>query len=244
MHSLRCTNCHSRDAALSPHWTIVADEGRGIPPEGLPHLTYAGEKLRSDWTARLLAGKVPYPVRPYLKSHMPSFPAYADVLSQGLAAEPEPPLFDKALAEIGNKLTFRTALDCRQCHAVGRDQIMGDDKTQISPGINFAHARERLRPDFFHRFVLDPPRYDPATKMPKFIADLKTSKVTSVFNGDARKQMEAIWNFIQSVPVEPEKMPAPVPKSAPPRKGRRRGHTRSIDNRFRGRRPGRGDKQP
>ena len=220
MATLRCTACHNRDATVSPHWAILGDEGRGVPPEALPHLTWAGEKLRSEWTAEFLAGKTPYAVRPYLKARMPSFPAYAEVLAQGLAAEhglgrePAPPPPDKDLAAVGNKLTFKTALDCRQCHAVGREPVEGDSNTQISLGPNFAHVRERVRPEFFHRFVLDPPRYDPATKMPKFIADLKTTKVTSVFDGDAKKQLQAIWNFIESVPPD-------RPAAARPRRRRK-----------------------
>jgi type 1 glutamine amidotransferase/cytochrome c2 len=213
---LRCTACHSRDSAISPHWSIVADEGRGILPDALPLLTWSGEKLRADWTERLLSGKLGYRVRPQLRTRMPSFPAYADALALGLAAEHGIPrveepatVSNKELAAIGNQLTQKTALDCRQCHAVGREAIQGDDRTKIAVGINFAQVRERLRPEFFTRFVLDPPRYDPPTKMPKFIADLKTTKVTNVFDGDAHRQLEAIWMFIRSVPMEEGSGPAP-----------------------------------
>jgi len=232
VQSLRCTSCHSRDAAISPHWTIVGDEGRGVAPETLPHLTWAGEKLRTGWTKRFIAGEVPYRVRPFLKSRMPSFPAYADVLAHGVAAEhglaptePAEPALDKELVEIGNKLTFKTALDCRQCHAVGREPLLGDKGTQVAVGINFAHVRERLRPEFYTRVVLDPVRYDPSSKMPKFIADLKTTKVTTIFGGDASRQLGAIWQFIQTVPPERGPEPAPLPKGAaePARSGTRRG---------------------
>ena len=148
-------------------------------------------------------------MRPWLKSRLPSFPAYAASLAQGLAAEhglpPQtatPPAVDLKLAEVGNQLTYKNALDCRQCHAVGKEPLQGDANTQLSIGINFAHAGQRLQPEFYHRLVLDPQRYDPAGKMPKFVADLKTTKVTAIFQGDAQRQLEAIWHFIRGTAGE------------------------------------------
>jgi hypothetical protein len=60
-----------------------------------------------------------------------------------------------------------------------------------------------LREEFYRRFVLDPPRFELQAKMPKFIADGKTTKVTNVFGGDARRQVDAIWHYILSVHAGP-----------------------------------------
>ena len=134
---------------------------------------------------------------------MPKFPAYAAALAAGMAAEHGVNLAAEALpspdpqrAELGNLLTQRTALDCRQCHAVGNQPAQGDDKTKIAPGINFALVKERLRYDYYQRFTLDPPRFDINTKMPKLATDGKTTKVTTILEGDARQQFDAIWHFI------------------------------------------------
>jgi len=217
VHSLNCAACHNRDTLVSPRWEILGDEGSGTAPEALPALTWAGEKLRTPWLERFLAGKVDYRPRPTLKSRMPYFPAHARVLAEGLAAEhgvdpaePEPRGFDRLLAEVGSRLALPTGLDCRQCHAVGREPLTGDAKTQIAVGINFAHARERLREEFYHRFVLDPLRCDPQSKMPKLITDGRTTKVTAVYGGDARRQITALWHFILSVEAAGEKQAVPA----------------------------------
>jgi hypothetical protein len=75
----------------------------------------------------------------------------------------------------------------------------GDKGSLPAPGINFAAVRERMRPDFFRQFVLDPPRYDIGSRMPKLSADGRTTTATSIFDGDAAAQFDAIWQFVQTV---------------------------------------------
>jgi mono/diheme cytochrome c family protein len=205
---LRCQACHNRDGRNGDRLAILDEESEtGYIPELLPDLTWAGEKLQTSWLTQLLAGKIEKPTRVWLKGRMPAFPQHAELLSQGLAAEhglapqdetPEMPLAD--LVAQGEKLTFKENLDCRQCHAIGKLEAAGDDKTRLAPGINFALVKERLRHDYYRRFVLDPPRFDATTRMVKLAPDGKTTKVTSFYDGDAAKQFEAIWNYIQSVP--------------------------------------------
>ncbi|HTN01285.1 MAG TPA: hypothetical protein VL132_05385, partial [Planctomycetaceae bacterium] len=115
--------------------------------------------------------------------------------------QPKPPKPD--LVDLGRRLTLKDGgLDCRQCHGIGQLKPQGDSRTQIAPGINFAQVRERLQPEFYHRFVLDPPRYELATRMPKLAADGKTTKATAILDGDAKKQFEALWHYIQTVTPE------------------------------------------
>ena len=42
-------------------------------------------------------------------------------------------------------------------------------------------------------------RWDVTSRMPQLAPDGKTTKVTSFYDGDAAKQFEAIWHYIQSV---------------------------------------------
>ncbi|MFI4874648.1 MAG: hypothetical protein ACIALR_04895, partial [Blastopirellula sp. JB062] len=206
VQSLNCAACHSRDGTRSPRGLILLDEGfRGLAPETLPNLTWTGDKLHAVAIKRLLSGQSDAPDREWLKARMPAFPYYAQAISAGLAAEhghsAETSIshaFDEQLAAIGNQLTRKEALDCRQCHGIGAELPIGDENTKIALGINFARIRLRLRPDFYRRFVLDPPRYETTTKMPKLSADGKTTKVTQIEEGDAARQFEAIWHFIQS----------------------------------------------
>ena len=148
--------------------------------------------------------------RPWLTARMPSFPAYASVIAHGMAAEhgvpfvePLPKELDADQVEIGRQLTLRDGgLDCRQCHGIGKEQPRGDASTQIALGINFALARERLRPEFALRQMLDPPRYDIGSRMPRFAPDLRTTAAKHIEGGDARKQFEALKQFLWSVTDE------------------------------------------
>ncbi|REK19971.1 MAG: hypothetical protein DWQ45_26010 [Planctomycetota bacterium] len=211
IRQLRCTSCHNRDGEQSSRRLIVVEEGRrGLVPEHIPNLTWTGEKLRTGWIARLLKGEIDEPMRPWLPARMPAFPAYADILAEGLAAqhgllgktdEPSgPEVANDALVDLGRELTMPAHLDCRQCHGVGSDQPRGDEKTRIALGINFMHIQDRMRHDFYRRFVLDPPKYDINIRMPRLAAEDGTTRVQSILGGDASAQFEAIWEFIQSLP--------------------------------------------
>ena len=43
---------------------------------------------------------------------------------------------------------------------------------------------------------MSPIRMDPNTKMPSFERDDGKTPITTVYDGDARKQFEAIWHYL------------------------------------------------
>ncbi|HEY4263593.1 MAG TPA: c-type cytochrome, partial [Schlesneria sp.] len=203
---LRCQACHSRDSRQSSWPEIIAEEGSGKAAESIPQLTWVGEKLQGPWIEKLLQGKIKQKPRPWVKARMPAFPAYANLIAHGMAAEhgvffdePIPSKSNPSRVDLGRRLTMREGLDCRQCHGVGSEQPRGDASTQIALGINFAMTRDRLRPEFALRQMLDPSRYDVGSRMPRFASDLKTTAATQIEGGDARKQFELLKEFIWSV---------------------------------------------
>lgn len=207
---LRCTACHHRDNIISPRGEIISEESdRGLPPETLPNLTFAGEKLHEKAIADIVGGKVKEPQRTWLKARMPAFPFYAEAIAKGLAAQhgvaatqqdaPAVAVTQEVL-EIGKQLTLtQGGLDCRQCHGIGGQLAAGDGQTQLARGIDFLAVKQRVRYDFYRRFVLDPPRYDIGTRMPKFVTDGRITKVNHIYDGDARQQFDAIWVYLQSL---------------------------------------------
>ena len=145
-----------------------------------------------------------------MTARMPAFPAYADFFERGLTTEhgldlrePIPTTFDDKLVEAGRQLTLRDGgLDCRQCHALGNEKPRGDAGTQIALGINFAFTRDRLRPEFALRQMLDPPRYDVGSRMPRFAPDLQMTAIKQIEGGNAKKQFEAIKQYLWSLKAE------------------------------------------
>ncbi len=206
MKSMHCQACHDRDGVKSARMQIIAEESdTGFAPESLPALTWTGERIYTDWMEDFIAGRVKEKPREWLKTRMPAFPAYARAIAHGIAAEhgfaPSRPTTVEQNAELaaaGKELLGSTGLDCRQCHALGDAPPTGDKNTLLAPGINFSLVKSRVQPDFYQRWMLDPPRYDTSTRMPKLAPDGKTTKVTKFFDGDARKQFEAIWEYLQS----------------------------------------------
>ena len=210
LQSLRCLSCHTRDAVASRWPEIVAEEGSGKLPDAVPQLNWIGEKLQGPWIEKLLKGEVKHKPRPWLKARMPSFPAYAEFLARQMASEHGVPFheeipteFDPKAVATGRQLTLRDGgLDCRQCHGVGNERPRGDAATQIALGINFAFTRDRLRPQFALRQILDPPRYDIGSRMPRFAPDLQTTAAKQIEGGNARRQFGAIKQYLWSLNID------------------------------------------
>jgi hypothetical protein len=47
--------------------------------------------------------------------------------------------------------------------------------------------------------MIDPPHVDITTRMPKFSQDGKTTPIREVFDGDAFRQYDAVWHYIQTL---------------------------------------------
>jgi cytochrome c2 len=207
--SLQCVSCHRRDGVV-PRWHNVHEaEGDGSQLEFLPILTWTGQKLKPDWTVKLLAGLHDHRARPWLKTRMPAFPTRAEQLAVGLSHEhgygvnddprPKP---DAQLAEIGKKLLPQAGgFNCVQCHGVGKTPPVAPFEAH---GINLLDAAERLRYEYYARWMLDPPRVDITTRMQKIAVDGKTTALRDVEGGDARRQFDAIWHYLQTLPARKE----------------------------------------
>ncbi len=226
IRAMRCTACHARDNEESLLATTYDAEAivlkNKFPPNDPPNeplaadqraplLTWTGEKLRPHWAARFIAGELAYKARPFIRARMPAFAARAELLAAGLAAQhgygpadADYPAADAAMATIGQKLCGATpnqSFGCVQCHSVATQPPKAPFE---APSINFMYVIERLRKPYYQRWIHDPLRLDSNTKMPRFDdADDKTG-IRDVFDGDAPKQYEAIWQyFLQGRAIRP-----------------------------------------
>ena len=182
MRHLGCAECHGKF-------------------DGFPALPILGGKLKPEWMNALFAGEVKYKPRTWISSRMPAFPARAEALAQGLAmqhgfppqAPPEPPV-NLELAQMGRAMISTDGgFSCIACHAV---REFGATQVFESAGINLGHAGERLQPAYFRRWLNNPLRIDPQTKMPVYF-DQGRSPLADYFEGDASKQIDALWHYIR-----------------------------------------------
>ena len=134
---------------------------------------------------------------------MPAFPAHAHGLALGLAMQhgfpPATPDRDPAgasLAAIGQALTGPGSFICVQCHPVGSHAALAGPDTETIP---LERITDRLRKDFYDRFLLDPQAILPGTMMPRYTTDSGGSVLQEPFDGDAARQFDAIWHYLRSV---------------------------------------------
>ena len=184
VEKLNCAGCHDGRIDL-------------VPP-----LELLGGKLRPEYAREIIAGRIANKPRPWIAARMPGFPAYAEGIARGLAnlhgfpatSSDEPPV-DEGLAEIGYRLVgAEGGFSCISCHGIGP---AGMPQVFESAGVNFALTADRLRHDYFVRWMLNPLAVDPSSKMPAFFDEQGRSPLFDVFEGDGLRQIEAMWHYFR-----------------------------------------------
>ena len=206
----RCTACHAMDeesSLLSSRHSTTA--GLASHVEGLnervdqtrPQLTFVGEMLYTSYIEKMLAGTADPRARPWLGTRMPAFPAYAKPMAVGISRihgfTPSAPVkieVDPTLAEIGKSLVGAQGFGCTTCHGIGDQEPTAAFEVGA---VNFVLVPERLREGYYHRWMDNPAGVTPGTKMPRY-AEGNESQRTDILDGDARKQYEAIWQWLHS----------------------------------------------
>jgi len=149
---LRCLSCH----------TILGSGGITGP-----ELTFAGSKLKRDWLVSFLQS--PTPIRPMNRAHMPILgltAAQASVLADWIEsdlrspeAEAEPPGLEDAFGFFGST-KVQSPYGCVTCHRIdGKGGSVGPDWT---------HVGSRLKTNWIYHWILDPQRWVPGVRMPRF----------------------------------------------------------------------------
>jgi cytochrome c2 len=215
-----CYGCHERDGRggvgrnVRPYFETlgnidIGDEGRIPPP-----LTGVGRKLEVAWLKRVLQGTGD--VRPHMLARMPRFPGksianlpdlLASVDREGEA--PAESLLEAASAPKNGSAgaspsqgtpssqelaeTGRALMDvgCVQCHAFGGEALPG------MVGIDLIGVPQRIRPGWFHKFLLDPGSLKERTRMPSFFPGGK-SQNPNVLEGDPDRQIAAMWAYLKA----------------------------------------------
>ncbi|MEO5917311.1 MAG: c-type cytochrome [Luteolibacter sp.] len=206
--ALRCTACHGMDGQaplLSNFQSETAALIAHLPKlnervdQSRPQLTYTGEMLYTTAIESMISGTSDPRPRPWLAMRMPSFKTAAPALAKGFSklhgVEPNKPAemkVDPALAEIGKTLAGGTGFGCTTCHAIGDLKPTAAFEVE---GVNFKLVPNRIREDYYHRWMDDPKSVTPSTKMPLYSKDGKSQR-TDILDGDSKKQFEAIWQYL------------------------------------------------
>ena len=219
-----CVRCHQRDTMRSPPIEEVGSTLGGgflqeIPFQRTPRLTFPHQKyLRSHLLATVREGigglrNASYSYR------MPAFGTDAESLVQALAeadgelpaaADPiEPLIADSTIGSLnGPSLVGSQGYSCISCHVWNGKQFVQADPVAIGPDLT--RTVGRIRRDWFDRFLESPQRFHPNTPMPAIFERGKPALLTSILDGDAAKQRDALWSYFA------QGKSAPAPKPAPP----------------------------
>jgi cytochrome c551/c552 len=174
-----CMGCHQ---FIPGQKTILMGlaQYRETPEQLPPKLLTEGARVNPEWLRRFLSNPALSDtdtnrngVRPYLKVRMPTFSFSDNELRklvrffQALSQQPMPyipeqvPVLTAKETDMARSLFSSTAAPCLKCHATGDPQ---HDKIATAP--NFLLAKDRLKPDWADRWVLDPQAISPGTSMP------------------------------------------------------------------------------
>lgn len=218
MRELRCVACHEVDGRPSTWSTLEVEckplreaapkvehkEGDPVFDAPVPPLTWAGEKLRPEWSTAFIAGQPQPKPRYWMIARMPGFDFHAEGLATGLSHQhgfacadaPSKPV-DTEQAEIGATLLGASGgFNCIQCHPLG---VRPATSPFEAPSTNLATATQRLRPSYYARWMIAPTRVTPGTKMPKFVDEDGKTQITDTLDGEAKDQFEAIWEHLRTV---------------------------------------------
>lgn len=184
----------------------------------VPPMEILGGKLRPEWTSSFLSGQ-PFKVRAdihprggdWVASRMPAFRSRAALLAEALAAQQgHPPKtadmgpIDEEAARIGHRMIGKdNGLSCISCHAVNDLPAL---EVFESEGTNLGISDSRLLKSFFFRWMRNPLAIDPQSKMPAFFDEEGRSALTDYYDGDAEKQINALYQYLRLR----DAMPKPV----------------------------------
>jgi mono/diheme cytochrome c family protein len=199
--AFNCYACHERDKVGGAEQELdkffvttqpeMGDEGR-LPPI----LTGVGAKLNAGWMRHIFASGAKD--RPYMHTRMPKFGEanvgqLVSAFESEDTVEPVPrPDFAQSARRVkadGRYLVSGQALSCIKCHIFAGHQAEGVQ------GIDMTMMAQRLRRDWFHRYVVEPSAFRPGTRMPTSWPQGK-AVLRDVLGGDTAQQVEAIWLYL------------------------------------------------
>lgn len=193
-----CNGCHVIEAQGGAIAAYYANETR-IPPPLEVGMMHEGEKVQATWLYQFLGR--PTPLRPWLDVRMPTFGLSieeATALTKYFAVmgkqqvpyeyvsvgEPS-----RELMNAGRLLVSKEYFDCLTCHQQGEKKPEGPPENW-APDLSL--AKRRLRPIWIGKWLKDPQKIQPGTKMPSYYPD----GPEDILEGKEDRQIQAITEYL------------------------------------------------
>src|SRR5437870_5303116 len=213
MHQYNCIGCHE----IEGRGGFIRKYYQESPTFAPPILNGEGEKVQSPWLFSFL--KAPVPIRPWLKLRMPTF-GFSDqddhmlvAFFNGLSKVDSPYAhFEDAKVpqenlEAARKLVSKDYFNCFSCHQQGEKKPEGQEEGW-APDLTL--ARQRLSPQWIVKWLRDPQKVQPGTKMPSFYP----GGPDDVLGGKEDLQIEALRDYIMTFGRGAGTVSAPTPAPA------------------------------
>lgn len=198
MQQYNCVGCHE----IENRGGFVRKYYQENPAFAPPVLNGEGEKVQSPWFFSFL--KAPFPLRPWLEIRMPTFGLSDGHTNQlisyfnGLSKVEIPFTYidDKSIPpghlDAAKTLVSKDYFDCFSCHMQGGKTPEGP-KDGWAPDL--AMARQRLNPDWILKWLKDPQKVQPGTKMPSFYP----GGPDNILGGKEDLQIEALRDYLMTL---------------------------------------------
>ncbi|MGH7854615.1 MAG: c-type cytochrome [Candidatus Binatia bacterium] len=195
MQQYNCVGCHEIENRGGFVRKYYKDNEASAPPP----LNGEGEKVQSPWFFGFL--KAPIPLRPWLEIRMPTFGLSDDHTNQlvsyfnGLSKVDIPYAYidDRKIPpehiDAAKVLVSKDYFNCFSCHVQGGRTPEGP-KEGWAPDL--AMARQRLNPNWIIKWIKDPQKIQPGTKMPSFYP----GGPDDVLGGKEDLQIQALRDYL------------------------------------------------
>lgn len=224
MEEHNCLACHSRELSeglksqLPAIVAAVPDVAPRLAAIAPPSLTAVGDKYH-DAALKSVIARQAAPLRPWLDVRMPKFrlsESELDFMAHHLIAHDripagaestsqlplDPASSDAAARLAAGRLVTADGFGCQSCHPIGAGEPPKVDLN--ARGTNLAMLGERVRPEWFSRWVRNPARIVPRMEMPAI-----QTAVKGVLNNSLDQQLAALWTTLNTPDFRPPRA-APV----------------------------------
>jgi hypothetical protein len=216
---LNCLRCHANEESGGHALAALAGDDEAARFSLPPTLTAAGERVRAirlrQWLTR---GAGEDGLRPWVRARMPGFGPHGQRIAGELAArdgsstvpaKPGPTVPTIAAPQIvsdhlqtGRFLVGTKALACVNCHTLHGKLLSGQpDPTTRAPDLT--KVAGHLRPEYFQRWMMNPARIRPGTKMPQAIQPGGSVPIAALATLPAGTPLNALWTYLSEGPAAP-----------------------------------------